>query len=272
MEEKVNVLIADPSQTYRTLIADRINAEPDLVLAGSTACGQEALQLIRKKPPDVIVLDVILCHLDGIDVLRTLEQMGNAAACIMTASFYRELFVVQASDLGVMYFLLKPFTADVLLEKIRLVAREGKQTPSFVPIQKAVDAPYDLPAEVLITNVMHELGIPAHVKGYPYIREAIRLTVADMDMKGRMTTKLYARVAETFDTTPARVERAIRHAVELAWERGDVQTLQKFFGYTISKSRGKPTNSEFVAKVADRIILQQKMSRPWCKNCADPAK
>lgn len=257
MDKKIRVLVADPSDDYRGIVAGQFKNEIDLELVGSTADGAEALRLVEETRPDVLVLDILLANLDGLDVLRRLGEMGMKTAPIVVSGFYKDSVISEASSLGASYFMLKPFNMGTLLEKIRSVTgkvgyhREMSET-------MAIHNRSEKSLERTVTEVIHEIGVPAHIKGYKYLREAIMLTVQDMEIINAVTKVLYPDVAKKFNTTPSRVERAIRHAIEVAWDRGDLEVLQKFFGYTVSNIKGKPTNSEFIAMIADRLNLQRK--------------
>jgi len=253
MQTKIKVLVADPSEDYRNMVASQFQSEIDLELIGSTADGLEVLRIAQEKKPDIIVLDILLANLDGMDVLRRLGEMSLSALPIMVSSFYKDSVISEASGLGASYFMLKPFSVGTLMDKVRQVFGKASREMSTQASQ-----PEEPSLEHVVTEVIHEIGVPAHIKGYKYLREAIMLTVRDMEIINAVTKVLYPAVAEKFKTTPSRVERAIRHAIEVAWDRGDLEVLQKFFGYTVSNIKGKPTNSEFIAMIADRLSLQRR--------------
>ena len=200
---------------------------------------------------DIIFMDVEMPGLDGFGVLKQLrEQEGKVPKVILISAFCSDSVVSEAVDLGASYFLTKPVEENALLDRMRALFSRG------APVEEH-------PAELknLVTSVIHEIGVPAHIKGYQYLREAIMIAVDDMDVINAVTKVLYPEVAKRFSTTPSRVERAIRHAIEVAWDRGDLETLQKYFGYTVSNAKGKPTNSEFIAMIADRLVLEQRKDR-----------
>ena len=258
-----HVLIADASEDSRSILSDIINAEEDLTVVGSAGEGTEVLRLIDELGPDVLLLDLVLTRFDGLAVLQKLAELGNRPATIVVSSFINEHVASQAAELGAYYFMAKPCDISTLLSRIRQVA--GAQRPSalqqmnqqsrhsFSPVIRQEQS-----LEAAVTDIIHEIGVPAHIKGYQYLREAIILTINDMDIINAVTKVLYPEVAKKFNTTPSRVERAIRHAIEVAWDRGDLETLQKFFGYTVSNIKGKPTNSEFIAMIADCLSLRRK--------------
>ena len=196
--------------------------------------------------PDILVLDLILPGLDGLSVLSRLEG-EQLPLVLVTSSFVTQEVAAQAGDLGASMFISKPYGEDAMVESLLRLAEKA---------DPRVHAPG---LEELVTSIIHEVGVPAHIKGYQYVREAIMITVENMDVINSVTKILYPEVAKRYHTTPSRVERAIRHAIEVAWDRGDLETLQKFFGYTVSNAKGKPTNSEFIAMISDRIRLKLKI-------------
>ena len=246
MMEKTKVLIADGSEEFRRLLADMMEGEEDLVLCGRTGDGEELLKLVGETHPDVVVMDLLLTGMDGLEVL---EQLGDIRPrVIVLSAFANSSLAERVAEGGADYCMLKPCRLSALLERVRLLARgQGEEEESNVPAR-------DL--ERRVTAIIHDIGVPAHIKGYQYLREAILLTVADMDIINAVTKVLYPTVAKKFGTTSSRVERAIRHAIEVAWDRGDLDTLQKYFGYTVNGAKGKPTNSECIAMIADRITLE----------------
>jgi len=255
METKIKIMLADSNEEYRMAVAESIRAERDLEVIGSVSDGAELIRVAKLRCPDVIIMDLVLSGLDGIGVLKTLREMKMNVATIMTSGFYADNVVTQAANLGANYFLLKPCDMPMLLHHIRTANADRK---GGVPASKADNNISGQSLERTVTEIIHEIGVPAHIKGYQYLREAIIMTINDMDVINAVTKVLYPAVAKKYNTTPSRVERAIRHAIEVAWDRGDLETIQKFFGYTVSNIKGKPTNSEFIAMIADRLSLQRK--------------
>lgn len=253
MEKQIRILVADPNADFRKLLVDRLESEEGFEVIGSTDDGLEALELLKGRKPDVLLMDMVLNRLDGSAVLREMQASSgeNRPAVLVLSYFYNESTVTEARELGVNFFMLKPFDMQSLINRIR-----GFDTKKEAvgPIRTG----RNVNLETTVTNIIHEIGVPAHIKGYLYLREAIILAVRDMDVINAVTKVLYPSIARTFSTTASRVERAIRHAIEVAWDRGDLETLQSFFGYTVSNSKGKPTNSEFIAMIADRLQLQLK--------------
>jgi len=248
MERNISVILGEPNEEYRAMLTEAIAQTQEFSVTGSAGDGQAVLELITRLHTDLLIMDPILPGLDGLSVISRLEE-ERRPKIIFLSSFYSQEIVETASALGVAYYLTKPCETAALLERMRELTGQRKQ---------GLHAP-DL--EGRVTAIIHEVGVPAHIKGYQYVREAILIAVENMDVINSVTKILYPEVAKRFGTTPSRVERAIRHAIEVAWDRGDLETLQKFFGYTVSNSKGKPTNSEFIAMIADRISLEQKRNR-----------
>ena len=259
MEATTRILIADPSEDFRNMLAEVINDEEDLDVVGMAGDGQEALALVEAARPDILLTDLVLARLDGLGLLTALADRAEAPAAIVLSGFFNDRVVTACADLGVYFFMPKPCDVPNLLTRIRQVAaeRSHRNMPTAQGVAIA-SLPKEPSLEAVVTDIIHEIGVPAHIKGYQYLREAIILTVNDMDAINAVTKVLYPAVAKKFATTPSRVERAIRHAIEVAWDRGDLETLQKFFGYTVSNIKGKPTNSEFIAMIADSLTLRRK--------------
>jgi two-component system response regulator (stage 0 sporulation protein A) len=257
METKTRILIADSGEDFRRMLGEVIGAEEDMEVVGLAGDGAETLALSDSLRPDVLVTDLVLPKLDGLGLLSALSGKPGAPAAIVLSGFFNDRVVAECSEMGAYYFMPKPCDIPALLTRIRQVATASKRTNQ--PTTGVAIAPAHEPSlEAVVTDVIHEIGVPAHIKGYQYLREAIIITVQDMDAINAVTKVLYPAVAKKFSTTPSRVERAIRHAIEVAWDRGDLETLQKFFGYTVSNIKGKPTNSEFIAMIADSLTLKRK--------------
>jgi len=251
MGNRKTVLLADANEGFRGMLREAIEKTEEFTIVGSTGDGMEALQLIAQDRPDLVVMDVILPGLDGLGVLRKIRQQEKTAPkVILLSAFCGDQVVSEAMNMGASYFLPKPCTVDALLDRMH---------SAFAKVMTPEE--HEAALKNLVTAVIHEIGVPAHIKGYQYLREAIIITVKDMEVINAVTKVLYPAVAKRFSTTPSRVERAIRHAIEVAWDRGDLETLQKYFGYTVSNSKGKPTNSEFIAMIADRLTLEMRNGR-----------
>ena len=249
MDNRTRVILADPSEEYRILLRQLLEQDGGFEVVGSTGSGAEIPGLVAECKPDVLVMEVVLPELDGFAVLRRLKDMEQPPRVVIVSAFCSQRAVAEAAGLGVHFFLPKPCSEPSLLEHIREAA---------APQEQKENDEFPAALEGMVTAIIHEIGVPAHIKGYQYLREAIMIAVKDMDVINAVTKVLYPEVARRFSTTPSRVERAIRHAIEVAWDRGDLETLQKYFGYTVNSAKGKPTNSEFIAMIADRIQLRLK--------------
>jgi two-component system response regulator (stage 0 sporulation protein A) len=264
----LKVLIADDNREFTELLRDYVASQSDMEVCGIAHNGTEVVELVRDRQPDIVVLDIIMPVLDGIGALeRLLETQGRLPRVILLTAFGQETVTRRAMELGVSYFILKPFDMPVLVERIRQVAMD---TPAISqaaattavphPPMVAAQGPSKKNLESAITQIIHEIGVPAHIKGYHYLREAIGIVFNDVEILGSITKTLYPRIAERFKTTPSRVERAIRHSIEVAWGRGNVEAIRAVFGYTVSASKTKPTNSEFIAMIADKLRMEHKVS------------
>ena len=249
MDQRKLVLLADAGEEFRTLLREEIEKTGEFSVEVARD-GNEVLKKMGERDHDLLVMDVMLAGMDGISVLRRLQKMDDMPMTILMSGFVSDRMLSEASELGAAYFLPKPFETETLLDRMRGLFL--KAPSESLPSLKSV-----------VTSMIHEIGVPAHIKGYQYLREAIMITVRNMDVINAVTKVLYPEVAKRFATTPSRVERAIRHAIEVAWDRGDLETLQRYFGYTVSNSKGKPTNSEFIAMIADRLTLEQRNGGNW---------
>lgn len=220
-------------------------------MVGETGNGQEAIERCKELLPDVLVLDLVLGGMDGFHVLD--EVRALPINTLVLSNFAWGSMADQVAARGGDYYMMKPCQIDSVVERIQMLSH-----PDRVEVLDGGSrtSSYRLKLEASITAIIHEIGVPAHVKGYQYLREAISMVVMDMEVINAVTKILYPEVARKFNTTASRVERAIRHAIELAWDRGEVDVLHKYFGYTPESIKGKPTNSEFIAIIADRLKLQ----------------
>lgn len=260
MDNKKKIVVADASEEFRSILVEAICQEPDFELVGEVRDGQDAVQLALEQRPDILVMDLVLGRMDGMDVLEALPK--GFCSTLVLSSFAKGVMAEQVAAKGGSYYMMKPCRLSSVIERIRLLVSEQPSEqfdgPAPLATSSAPVQPVRQSLEGQVTSIIHEIGVPAHIKGYQYLREAIIMTVGDMDVINAVTKILYPEVAKHFGTTASRVERAIRHAIEVAWDRGDLETLQKYFGYTVSNSKGKPTNSEFIAMIADRLVLQRK--------------
>lgn len=245
MEKRSKVILADANEDFRSFLREAIEKTDEFTVVGSTGDGLETLRICEEQHPDLLLMDVVLPGLDGFGVMKQLPRQGGPQVILISA-FCSDKTVAEAMELGAFYFLTKPCEENSLLDRMRSAMRAPEECDHSAELKN------------MVTSIIHEIGVPAHIKGYQYLREAIMIAVDDMDVINAVTKVLYPEVARRFSTTPSRVERAIRHAIEVAWDRGDLETLQKFFGYTVSNTKGKPTNSEFIAMIADRLVLERK--------------
>jgi two-component system, response regulator, stage 0 sporulation protein A len=258
--EKTKVLLVDDNRELVQLMEEYLEEQQDMQVVGRAYNGKECLELVEDVLPDVIILDIIMPHIDGLAVLSKLKQSERTKHIhvIMLTAFGQEDVTKKAVNFGASYFILKPFDLEHLADQIRQV--KGMQTVNQTTERKQVGHHKKFDLEASITNIIHEIGVPAHIKGYMYLREAITMVYNDIELLGSITKVLYPDIATKFNTTASRVERAIRHAIEVAWSRGNIDSISSLFGYTVSVSKAKPTNSEFIAMVADRLRLEHRAS------------
>ena len=260
--EKLNVAVADDNEKMVEILGQIIEEDKDLELVGKAHNGEEICKIIREKEPDVVVLDIIMPKMDGLAVMEQFVHNSNLKkipAFIVVSAVGKERITEDAFSLGADYYVLKPFDNRMLLNRIKHIRSIGEKKYREINRQPAKQEESSVALgnlETDVTNIIHEIGVPAHIKGYHYLRDAIMMAVDDMDVLNAITKILYPTVAKKYQTTSSRVERAIRHAIEVAWSRGKLDTLDELFGYTVSNGKGKPTNSEFIALIADTIQLE----------------
>ncbi|MBC8060608.1 MAG: sporulation transcription factor Spo0A [Clostridiaceae bacterium] len=273
---RINVIIADDNREFCSILNDYLSTQKDIVVTGIAKDGLEALKLIQEKEPDLVILDIIMPHLDGIGVLEKLNSSNiqPMPRVIVLSAVGQDKITQRSLMLGADYYVVKPFEMEVFIKRIRDMFsdvsynNEVKKADLFVErnehiymprVNKStVFTPLDL--ELEITGIIHDVGIPAHIKGYTFLREAITMLVNDIELLSAITKELYPSIASKYNTTASRVERAIRHAIEVAWSRGQVENINKIFGYTVHNGKGKPTNSEFIAMIADKIRINNKIA------------
>ncbi len=260
MKNHISVLIADDNTELTRELSEYFSSQPDITVCGIANDGEEAVGLIAETSPDAVILDMVMPKLDGLGVLRRLQTLSLAKKPSVVVYSISALArtVETAISLGADYYLLKPQSPERICEIIREFAQAPKPGITAVPAPAKSARKEECDLETLVTEFIHELGVPAHIKGYQYIRSAIIMVVENMDLLNFITKQLYPEIAKAYNTTASRVERAIRHSIEVAWSRGKPETMNEIFGYTIHTGKGKPTNSEFIAMVADRIRLQIK--------------
>ncbi len=275
MKDKITVLIADDNAEFANNLAGYVE-RGGMEVIGMAKDGNEAFDMVSNVQPDILLLDVIMPHLDGIGVLEKIfsSNMAKRPICIMLSAVGQDKITQRALEIGAEYYIVKPFDINLLVKRMidlkehkpiqfknTTLSSEDIQLRQIKPqyVQISPDAKKSEDGlEALVTNMIHEVGVPAHIKGYQYLREAIMIVVNDIDIINQITKQLYPEIAEKFGTTPSRVERAIRHAIEVAWGRGKADAVESIFGYTVSAAKGKPTNSEFIAMIADKLRLELK--------------
>jgi two-component system response regulator (stage 0 sporulation protein A) len=241
-----------------------------MVVTGIAENGVEALRLIEEKKPDLVVLDIIMPILDGLGVLERLDTMDLEPMphIIVLSAVGQDKITQRAMSLGADYYVVKPFDMEILIRRIRQLSNKTinsddvKRIPNVDKTEIRINTNQSVEVDLIdqITNIMHEIGIPAHIKGYTFVREAISMVVNDVELLSAVTKELYPLLGEKFNTTGSRVERAIRHSIEVAWNRGQIETINKIFGYSSRNGKGSPTNSEFIAMVADKLRLENRVS------------
>ncbi|MGG1515241.1 sporulation transcription factor Spo0A [Paenibacillus oryzisoli] len=266
---KIQVLLADDNREFIHLLSEFIGEQEDMEIVGVAYNGNEVLRFLeeQRELPDVLILDIIMPHLDGLGVLEKMRELNLPfqPKIIMLTAFGQENITQKAVQLGASYYILKPFDMETLTNRIRQLAGNASMamsapSSSSAPRANVVQMPKGKNLDANITTIIHEIGVPAHIKGYQYLREAITMVYNNIEILGAITKTLYPAIAEKYKTTPSRVERAIRHAIEVAWTRGNIDSISFIFGYTINISKSKPTNSEFIAMVADKLRIEHKVS------------
>ena len=277
MQNRIRVLIADDNKDFCDIVRRYLDKQDDMEVIGIASDGIDALEMIINIQPEVVILDIIMPHIDGLGVLERLRnsKIEKMPKIIILSAVGQDKITQRAIALGADYYFVKPFDMEVFVKRIReltfgvvadieppvFAVNQASQTFAASPVKAGYSNRSSLESD--ITNIIHEIGVPAHIKGYHYLREAILMVINNMDLLGGITKELYPMIAEKFNTTPSRVERAIRHAIEVAWNRGRIETINKIFGYTIHDEKGKPTNGEFIAMIADRLRLKAQSARQF---------
>lgn len=264
--ERLNVAIADDNERILQLLCDILEKDDEINVVGKAKNGEEAYEIIKNKQPDVMLLDIIMPKIDGLTVMDKVNKdttLSKRPAFVVMSAIGQEAITDDAFNHGACYYIMKPFDNEMVVNRIKHIkstmGRKMHDTRK-VNAYESKNEYIERNLEADVTNIIHEVGIPAHIKGYQYLRDAIIMCVNDMEMLNSITKILYPTIAKNHDTTSSRVERAIRHAIEVAWSRGKVDTIDELFGYTINEVKGKPTNSEFIALIADKIRLEYKIN------------
>ena len=264
---KIKVVVADDNELMLDMISTILKNDDDIEVVAEVTDGVHLLSIIKDKKPDVVLLDLVMPLMDGLGVMeqvrKNADSLEKMPAFIVLTAAKQESITENAFALGARYYLLKPFDSEILLTRIKQTVQDmqnkkSENGNSIVYENKNMVVNKKVNLEADVTNVIHEIGVPAHIKGYQYLRDAIMMSVNDSEVLNSITKVLYPTIAKKHKTTPSRVERAIRHAIEVAWSRGKMDTIDELFGYTVSYGKGKPTNSEFVALIADKIRLEYK--------------
>lgn len=262
MGKKISVVIADDNKDISNLLREYLSTDPEINVVGLARNGLETIDIVREKEPDLLLLDIIMPQLDGLGVLEKLKNLDNKPKIIVYSAIAQDKITQTAIQLGADYYMVKDIDMKVLKSRIKLLfnmeEKQEKAEQHYEPTEKfqrktEIGEGADLVSEV--SSILQELGIPPHIKGYQYLREAILLVIADLELLSAVTKELYPAIGKKFNTTPSRVERAIRHSIEVAWSRGQIDNMNRIFGYNIILDKAKPTNSEFIAMVSDNLKL-----------------
>lgn len=263
---KINVAIIDDNERMVHLLDNILKTDDSIQVVGKASDGISALSVIKEQEPDIVLLDLIMPKLDGLGVMQKVNKdttLKKHPAFIVISAIGKESITEDAFSQGAVYYIMKPFDNDLVIDKIKQVSLTKAQKaaalkPAGTPPQPPQREAVEKNLETDVTNIIHEIGVPAHIKGYQYLRDAIIMSVDNREVINSITKVLYPTIAKMNKTTPSRVERAIRHAIEVAWSRGKMDTIDDLFGYTINTGKGKPTNSEFIALISDKIRLDYK--------------
>ncbi len=254
MEDSIRVFIVDDNKGFCSMVKEYLSAQESFDVIGTAHNGQECLEFLENEKPDIMILDLIMPHLDGIGVMEELNNsdLGQDLKVIILTAFGQEELAQKMAALGAKYYIMKPIDLTKLGARIKQLANTSNS--------RSLNTGTRVDLNLKITEIMHDLGVPAHIKGYLYLRKSIELVINNINLMGAVTKELYPAVADHFNTTPSKVERAIRHAIEVTWNRGNIELLNKYFRNTIPAASGKATNSQFIARIADELRLKLKVS------------
>lgn len=260
--KKIKIGIADDNKEVCEILMEYFSAKEGIDIVFVCHDGIKTIECIKKNQPEILILDMVMPHLDGLGVLEMVNSLELEVypRTIVLSAVGQEQITQKAIGLGAEYYIVKPFNLDILMKRVNQLAGVEDNTGQMQYAKAIITnrrEDEDKSLEIDITNIIHEIGVPAHIKGYHYLRDAITMVVKDMDLLGAVTKELYPAIAKANDTTPSRVERAIRHAIEVAWNRGKLETIDALFGYTVQNDKGKPTNSEFIAMISDKLRLER---------------
>lgn len=263
--KRIKIGIADDNKEFCEILVDYFKEKEDIDLAFVSHDGIKTIENIKLHQPEILILDMVMPHLDGLGVLETINniELEKYPRTIVLSAVGQEPITQKAISLGAEYYIVKPFNLDVLMKRINQLSGVDDKSDNKMQYARAIltgQKDDEKSLEIDITNIIHEIGVPAHIKGYHYLRDAIIMVVEDIDLLGAVTKELYPAIAKANNTTPSRVERAIRHAIEVAWNRGKLETIDALFGYTVQNDKGKPTNSEFIAIIADKLRIERRAS------------
>ncbi len=267
--KKITIGVVDDNLDFCEVVSEYLKKQDNMEVLFTAPDGLKAVEYLNAgNVPDILILDLIMPHLDGFGVLEHLNctELSKYPRVIMASAVGQDSIIQKAMAMGAQYYLVKPINMNLLIKRINQLheatsgAFENKDDSANLNKSLVMrDSLLNNDLEIDITNLIHEIGVPAHIKGYQYLRDAITLSVGKMEYLNAVTKELYPTIAEKNNTTPSRVERAIRHAIEIAWNRGKIETLEALFGYTVKSDKGKPTNSEFIAIIADKLRLERKV-------------
>ncbi len=263
MDTNKTIVIADASAEFRIGLKSFL-AKRGYRIVGDCQDGCEAVRIIEETKPDAVILDILLPRLDGIEVMNEMRAR-LAASCpvfLVVTAISNDKMLTEAAEAGAGYCIIKPCEYTALSNRLESALRHSTVSENKERAVSPQEPDPEVELETMVTKIIHQIGVPAHIKGYQYLRTAIIMTMHDTELINSITKQLYPGVAKKYGTTASRVERAIRHAIEVAWDRGDVDTINSYFGYTVQSARGKPTNSEFIALVADNLRLRFSQNKP----------